>query len=298
VQDWEDGETLAAAATWDQATRNLAGSSLVRRFLRQTVHERLLHADPHPGNIRLRREARGITIVQYDHGCMVEISPERAAALRNVMRNLRNGAGSPIDDLAAIGFERSKLQHLDQHLSQVLATVFSPFLRQGLHDATDWHPAQELSRLLGADRWWFRAAGSPDLFLLTRAFGGLVRQLQHLRAHVDWADAWREAMGEALPQLATASTREHVATIPTTHLRVRVTAGSDLVAEIELPPTSAVELPDLMDPAVSEAVNRLGIDLDALIEGCRLNHWQPCILIDTPYRRPDGAMRHIKVWLQ
>jgi hypothetical protein len=298
VQDWEDGETLGMAATWDQAARDLAGAALVRRFLRQTLRERLLHADPHQGNLRLRRAATGLTIVQYDHGCMVEISPERAAALRQLICLLRAGCGSPVDDLAAIGFERSKLRHLDRPLPQVLATVFAPFLDLGRHAAADWHPAQDVTRLLGADRWWFRAAGSPDLFLVTRAFGGLVRQLQQLRACVDWAEVWRETLDEPLPALAARASCQVVDPLPTTRLRVRVTAGNELVAEIELPPTSVFELPALLDPAVAEAVAKLGIDLDALIEGCRLNHWQPSTLIDTPYLRSDGAQRQVTVWLQ
>ena len=269
----------------------------MRRFLRQTLRERLLHADPNPGNLRLRRDASAVTVVQYDHGCMFELSPERAAALRQLVLDLRRGSGSSIANLTAVGFERAKLMHLEAHVTRVLAIVLAPLLMPGAHAAGTWHPAHDLNQLLGADRWWFRAAGSPELFLLTRAFGGLVRHLQHLDARVDWHQAWREALDETLPPI-TSAPHQSPAALPLTHLHVRVTAGTDLIAEIELPSTSTIELPDLLDSAVAEAVVRLGIDLDALIEGCRLNQWQPCELVDTPYRRPDGALRHIRVWLQ
>ena len=297
VQDWEDGATLAEAATWDQVARDAAGHALVRRFLRQTLRERLLHADPNPGNLRLCRVAGAVTIVQYDHGCMLELTPERAAALRRLVLDQRCGSGSPIANLTAIGFDAAKLTHLEANLSRILAIVLAPLLTQGAHAARDWHPAQELNQLLGPDRWWFRAAGSPELFLLTRAFGGLVRQLQCLNSCVDWNLAWSQGLDETLPPVIT-SPHQTLAESPQTRLHVRVTAGMDLIAEIELPAASAVELPELLDPAVAEAVVRLGLDLDALVEGCRLNHWRPCELVDTPYRRPDGASRHIRVWLQ
>jgi hypothetical protein len=79
---------------------------------------------------------------------------------------------------------------------------------------------------------------------------------------------------------------------------VRVTSGTDLIAEVELPAVSVDNLPDLLDPAVAEAVARLGIDLDVLATGCRMNGWRPCELIATGYRRDDGAARHVRVWLQ
>ena len=297
VQDWEDGETLAEAATWEQVARDAAGHALVRRFLRQTLRERLLHADPNPGNLRLRRDAGGVSVVQYDHGCMLELSPERAAALRRLVLDQRRGTGSPVANLGAVGFDAAKLAQLEERVNRILAIVLAPLLTPGAHAAGDWHPAQELSQLLGADRWWFRAAGSPELFLFTRAFGGLVRHLQGLACRIDWCQAWNDALDEALPPL-TSVPLQPPAAAPSTRLHVRVTAGTDLIAEIELPAASAVELPELLDPAVAEAVARLGLDLDALIEGCRLNRWRPCELVDTPYRRPDGASRHIRVWLQ
>lgn len=297
VQDWEVGETLAEASQWSQSERNAAGSCLVRRFLRQLLREHLLHADPHPGNLRLRRDSGQVKLVQYDHGCMIELTAERVAALHQLLLNLRRGSGGALDDLTAIGFDRSKLVHLEARLPQMLAVVFAPLMQSGAHASANWHPAQELNALLGADRWWFRAAGHPDLFLLTRAFGGLVRQLQHLCADVDWNAAWQEALDQPLPLLALRPAIGVVEPSPTTYLRVRVIADGDLLAEIEMPAASTEDLPDMLDPAVAEAIARLGIDLQALIEGCRLNHWRPCQLLDTPYRRQDGALRHIKVWL-
>lgn len=199
VQDWEDGSSIEDAIGWAQEERNAVGAALVGRFLRQTLHEGLLHGDPHPGNFRLRRAPSGITIVQYDYGCMIEIAPEQAAAMRALVIGARTGFGDPLALLAATGFNPDKLKPIAARLPQILRILLRPLAVSGLCIAAEWHPAQEISAILGADRWWFRAAGKPDHFLVTRAFGGLVRQLQRLSATVDWAACWETALSERLP---------------------------------------------------------------------------------------------------
>ena len=199
VQEWEEGTPIEDAIAWTQVERDAAGAALVRRFLRQALHEGLLHGDPHPGNFRLRRSAAGIDIVQYDHGCMIDITAEQRTALRNLVIGARTRTGDPLALFAAAGFDADKLAPIASRLPQVMRILLQPLAVPGPCIAADWHPAQAISAELGADRWWFRAAGKPDHFLVTRAFGGLVRQLQRLSATVDWAACWTEALEEPLP---------------------------------------------------------------------------------------------------
>lgn len=205
VQDWEDGIAIEDAIGWPQAERDAAGAALVRRFVRQIMREGLVHGDPHPGNFRFRRQIPGtsteikLIIVQYDHGCMIEVSAQQSAALRNLVIGARTGTGDPLTLLASAGFAADKLAPIAARLPQVLRILLQPLVVPGPCIAADWHPAQAISAELGADRWWFRAAGKPDHFMVTRAFGGLVRQLQRLSAHVDWAACWAEALDERLP---------------------------------------------------------------------------------------------------
>ena len=297
VQDWDDGETWVEAAAWDQDARDAAGLAQVGRFLRHTLRERVVHADPKSGNLRLRRAVRGIAIVQYDHGCMRELSPERGIALRRLVHDQRRRSGSPIAKFTAVGCDAAKLRHLAGDFPGILAIELAPMLIPGIHAARDGHPVHELNQLLGAGRWWFRAAGRPELFLLPRAFAGLVRHLHILACRVERHLTWCRAVDETLPRLSSTS-HQPPAESSQTRLHVRVTAGSDLVAEIDLPVASAIDFPELLVTQVAEAVLRLDLDLDALIESCRLNRWRPCPLVDTPYRRSDGAMRHRRVHLQ
>ncbi len=199
VQDWVEGIALGEAAAWPVADRDAAGGALVRRLLRQVLVEGLLHADPHPGNLRLRRPGAGALIVQYDHGCMVDIPRPLAEALRALVVCARSGAGDPLVHLAAAGFAADKLAPIAARLPQVLAILLQPLVVAGPCRAAEWHPATTIAAALGADRWWFRAAGRPELFLLTRAFGGLIRQLQRLDATVDWGECWTRVVGVPLP---------------------------------------------------------------------------------------------------
>ena len=209
VQSWEDGCTLVEAAAWPSAWRDQAGAALVRRFLRQVILEGLLHGDPHPGNLRLRRDADGVKIVQYDHGCMVDIPPCLSAAFTALVVGARTGHGDPLTLLTQAGFAADKLAQIAPRLPALLTILLRPLARIGVTAAAAWHPGDELAAELGPDRWWFRAAGTPHVFLITRAFGGLVRQLQQLDANVNWDACWTAACGTQLPRLkATAATQE------------------------------------------------------------------------------------------
>lgn len=199
VQSWEDGCTLVEAVTWPAVWRDRVGAALVRRFLRQIIREGLLHGDPHPGNLRVRRTEDGVAIVQYDHGCMVDIPPSLSEAFTALVVGARTGRGDPLALLAQAGFAADKLAQISQRLPALLAIVLRPLARAGVTRAADWHPGAEIAAELGADRWWFRAAGTPQLFLITRAFGGLIRQLQQLDANVDWDSCWTAVCDEQLP---------------------------------------------------------------------------------------------------
>ncbi len=199
VQDWEDGISIEEAATWQQSDRDAAGAALIRRFLRQTLREGLVHGDPHPGNFRFRREKSGMTIIQYDHGCMIDINADQTFVLRDLVIGARTHSGDPLALLAAAGFDPTKLAPIATRLPRILDILLHPFVVPGPCTSLAWHPAQQLAAELGPDRWWFRAAGTPDQFLMTRAFGGLVRQLHRLSATVDWAECWVDALDERLP---------------------------------------------------------------------------------------------------
>jgi predicted unusual protein kinase regulating ubiquinone biosynthesis (AarF/ABC1/UbiB family) len=50
-----------------------------------------LHADPHPGNLLVRRTPAGPQLVLLDHGLTVSLAPTLQAALREMVRALHAG---------------------------------------------------------------------------------------------------------------------------------------------------------------------------------------------------------------
>ncbi|MFN8133392.1 MAG: AarF/UbiB family protein [Solirubrobacteraceae bacterium] len=77
VSDWVDGATLADLASAGQAERDAAGEMLVRFFLGGPHRTGRQHADPHPGNWRVRADG---TLAVFDFGLTVARDPGRLAA--------------------------------------------------------------------------------------------------------------------------------------------------------------------------------------------------------------------------
>jgi len=82
--------------------------------------------------------------------------------------------------------------------------LFRPFLLNHPFNPDEWQVGQEFNNLLGDYRWWFRSAGPSDLFLLMRAFQGLIQQLQQLDVKLAWWPLLQQAVGNELIQYAMA----------------------------------------------------------------------------------------------
>jgi len=182
--------------------------------------------------------------------------------------------------------------------------LFRPFLVNHAFNPEQWQLGQSVNELLGDYRWWFRSAGPSDLFLLMRAFQGLIQQLQQLDVRLSWWTLLQQAVGPELIRQAIAyelPVVEHEPTVRTlsfdqqaTLLCVRVTEGGEQRVAVKMPAEAVLDLEHLIPEDVLARIISSGtIDLKQLGESIRANGITPQQL----FVFEDGRKTY-KVWLE
>jgi hypothetical protein len=300
VQSWEAGEPLEAARDWPLRARAELTRTLLATHFTSLFAAGLLHADPNPGNLFVRRPATGpAELVLLDYGCVLELPVGRRAALLELIVAVHDGLDrDPLAGWAALGFDAAKLATLGPRLGELTRLLFEPFLFEGPFDPAAWRLGERVEALLGDLKWWFRSAGPPELLFLLRAFEGLVDQLRVLDVRLPWWPLLERAAGAEA--LAAARRAEPQVPRPTQafaalaqHLRLRVEEGGRERVDLALPAVEALRLEQIVPAPVQRAITRQGIDLGVLVARLASEGLRP----GPVFELRDGR-REVRVWLE
>jgi hypothetical protein len=190
VQSWESGQYLDEITDWPIGDRKKLGETLLITLFKSLFELGVVHGDPHIGNYYFRRDkSQQPEVVMMDFGCKIDIAETRRLALLNLILAVSEDRSViPIRNFAAMGFEVTKLANIGESLPMLSRTLFKPFLQSAIFHISHWELESTVESLLGEKKWWFRSAGPSDLFLLMRAFQGVVQQLEMLRVSLPWMD--------------------------------------------------------------------------------------------------------------
>jgi predicted unusual protein kinase regulating ubiquinone biosynthesis (AarF/ABC1/UbiB family) len=302
VQDWEPGCLLDEVRTWDRRARLETGRILLETLLRSLFRAGLVHGDPHPGNFhhRLTPES-GAEVVLLDFGCTVDVSTKaRLALLRLILARRGEANADTLACFCAMGFSRSRLLPISDALDDVADILLEPFLTESVFDASEWQLGSRIGARLGELKWWFRAAGPPELLLLMRAFQGLVRQLEVLDARLPWYAVLRRSLDEDLMDAARSllleSSTDDASQAPEGRarlLKVLVAQGNVAVIDLAMPAREALDLRRIIPGDVALRIKGKGLDLQETEERLRAGGLSPQTLISLH----DGP-KHYRVWLE
>lgn len=300
VQDWEPGDPLRATRDWPRRDRLELGRILVETMLRGLLVVGEVHADPHDGNLRVRRAPDGRPeVVLYDFGCTLTLTPAVRRALLKLIVSVRERDDRAIlPCLEACGFDGARLAHLDGKLPELMGILLAPFASDRAFDVEQWKPVERTSALLGELRWWFRSAGPPSLLLLMRALEGLVRQLRHLGATLPWWALLERVVGdEAIAGVRRwsidAAAHPSPPRLLSRLLRVSIHEGPSETFTLCLPAHEVFDLPGAMPESVLRKLRSEGIDLDGLTRRVR----QTCAAPQEVISLARGA-RRFRIWLE
>lgn len=306
VQSWEAGVFFPEILDWPVAERMLIGRALLMVLFQSLFKLGEVHGDPHMGNTFYRRKADGKPeIVLLDFGCTINVSKQQRMALLKMIISLReSGDESPLACFAAMGFDPGKLSHIAEALPAVARILFKPFLSDEPFATEQWGVKRGFNLLLEERRWWFRSAGPSDLFLLLRAFQGVVRQMQQLGIQLPWWPLLVKAAGKALVDEARGY---ELPAIPNdilapklsfktiaSKLRVEIRKGNEVILDSTLPPDAALELDTIIpEPILQRILESGACDFDAMQERLIETRLAPQQL----FSMTEGANSY-KVWLE
>ena len=305
VQSWESGMPLESAANWPPEARRATAEILMKTLFTSMFVTGEVHCDPHLGNLFVRKSASGAPeIVLLDFGCMTKVEPrERLALLKLILGCQNNDETDPLACFVEMGFSLPKLQAIADILPALSRILFEPFLRDEPFSTKYWNVVSRTSATLGELRWWFRSAGPPGLFLLMRAFSGMVAHLESLQIIVSWSTMLKEAVGDVALREARAFAPAPVPAAVTrtatsfanmaNYLKVRVTENGRQTVQVSLPVGQTSELEDLIPDDVLDAIRASKIDLEVIAR----NACESGLIPQELFVLENGAKRY-RVWLE
>lgn len=306
VQSWADGILIDKVGNWSEQDRHSIAKTLTLTLFKSLFVAGEVHGDPHPGNVFYSHDLNGQPqVTLLDYGCTITVIEQRRLALLKLIIACRERSTvQPLDCFAALGFDSKKLSSISNALPALCQILFQPFLLNYAFNPDQWRLGQTFNDLLGDYRWWFRSAGPPDLFLLMRAFQGLIQQLQQLDINLPWWPLLQLAVGPELMQQAIAYELPEVSqslAIKTlnfaeqaTKLCVCVTEDGDPRISVTLPAEAVLDLEQLVpEDVLTRLIASRTIDFKLLSEAIRTNG----IIAQTLFVFEDGKKTY-KVWLE
>ena len=306
VQSRAQGVLIDKVTGWPEQERLAIAQTLAMTLFKSLFVVGEVHGDPHPGNVFYSHdENRQPLVTLLDYGCTITIAEQRRLALLKLIVGCRQrNAVKPLDCFAALGFDSKKLAPISGSLPALCQILFQPFLLNHAFNPGQWCLGRAFSDLLGDYRWWFRSAGPPDLFLLMRAFQGLIQQLQQLDINLPWWPLLQQAVGAELIERAIAY-QLPVIEQPSAALSLRfdqqatklcvcVTEGGEPRVSVNMPAEAALDLEHLIPEDVLARIADSGkIDIKQLGDALRANGITPQQL----FIFEDGRKTY-KVWLE
>ncbi|QDU67205.1 ABC1 kinase family protein [Engelhardtia mirabilis] len=299
VSVWEEGQTIEEARAWPAQDRSALARLLVEHFLQQLFDRGMVHADPHPGNVRFRRGAGGPELLLYDFGSVYRVdAPTRLALLRLIAETFGRPEVDPFPLMVAVGFDADLLRPLRAKLPAVCRVLFTPFGAPTKFDVSGWQRSELLAGILGDDRWNFRMSGPPEFMLLVRAFQGLLYYLAELGEGVCWSRLLdplvaRHALEMGALALAEPPDPRTTFNSIARQLCIRVIEAGSVRVKVSLPVTTVDSLDDWLDGEIRQRIAARGIDLADLVRRVRSRCYEPQSLI----RLEDDAKQY-EVWLE
>lgn len=238
-------------------------------------------------------------VVCLDFGSCTEYSEDfRFAALKLILAAGNKQKIDPLPYLCVLGFDQQKLKHIHKTLPALVDALFEPFLSPYPFDLNTWDLKKQIDLVLGEFKWWFRSAGSPQFFMLMKAFIGLVNQLSRLDARLNWNDILFQNVTVFMSRLAefnapSISMSEYTFESLAKLLKISVSEGFIEKANITLPIHALIDLESIMDEEVLKKIRERNINVSEIVLNTIRSGCYPAEL----FHLVDGN-KTVRVWTE
>lgn len=299
---WLDGARFREVLTWPVAERHAVGEALARLFLRGCFQWRVLHGDPHPGNLRFRRGRSGPVLGLLDFGCVKPLPDGVVDSFqwlieRVIDRSIYARAAEILPRYVAAGFDEDLLAPMEHRLLALTELLFEPFREDRAFRMSDWRIRERIDSVLGDDRWNFRFAGPATMLVFIRAYQGLLQYLKALDAPVNWQrlflEMTRDRRAVATVAPPTGARDGDQGALLSEKLCVTVHRDGRKTVELTFRAVAAKRIDELMPDDVLEALKRRSIDIHAIKRRVVNSQCAPGELFTL-----DEDNKRVRVWLE
>lgn len=270
VLEYFDGCHLEEIAAMGEDIRKLAAERMVHLFLHQLSQWTYFQSDWNPGNLLFKIQGNQLDLQVIDFGSFYKLTDLEKAALHSLFKKIQNKQiHNCIEELQSAGFSSERLHMLADNVDAVVSALFAPFLSNVPFDLESWNYTKEIDQQLGEMKWWFRSAGTPQMFHFVRAYAMLMQNLKKLNTKINFREILlaHEFKGQEFPVKRTPAVSATTNADPSANwkshfLKVRVSTvrGEELVF-ITMPIYSIHHLEDCLPEEALENIVRRGIPL-------------------------------------
>jgi len=198
---WLEGEPLMSVVEAPLEVRNAVATNMFRAWYVPFYGFGVIHGDPHLGNYSVRPDQQ---VNLLDFGCIRAFRAEFVAAVIDLYRALRDGD----EDLAVHAYETWGFTGLDREVIEILnhwaRFIYGPLMNdqvQMIQDSGDTMYGGRVATKVHKELRRIGGVTPPREFvLMDRAAIGLGSVFVHLRAEINWYEAFHDLIADFDPK--------------------------------------------------------------------------------------------------
>ena len=198
---WLEGEPLMSVVEAPLEVRNAVATNMFRAWYVPFYGFGVIHGDPHLGNYSVRPDQQ---VNLLDFGCIRAFRAEFVAAVIDLYRALRDGD----EDLAVHAYETWGFTGLDREVIEILnhwaRFIYGPLMNdqvQMIQDSGDTMYGGRVATKVHKELRRIGGVTPPREFvLMDRAAIGLGSVFMHLRAEINWYEAFHDLIADFDPK--------------------------------------------------------------------------------------------------
>jgi predicted unusual protein kinase regulating ubiquinone biosynthesis (AarF/ABC1/UbiB family) len=297
VQEWQQGLNIAEIdkLKWSSSDKRTIAQTLVKAYFYLLLNGHVSQGDYNPGNFLFRDNQSNPEVVMIDFGNLLEFSKsEVLTLLQLIMRAQEKGAYRPFDYLVQLGFEGDKLKHIGKQVPLLTQLILEPLTTNYAFDLSTWQLTQRMDSLLQEYKWWFRASGAPQFFLLMKSFFGLVKLVERLNVNINWYQCFSEVVGSHENEIRDWSVAKSNFDSPAfsalaKNLSVIVVEDGFEKVNLTMPAAALEDLPTMVDHEVAQKIAERGLDLNQIVQKAMREGGLPGVL----FQLEDGPKSYL-----
>ncbi len=278
LEEWMDGVPLnQVCSSWTQEEKRNLSKILLASYLTSIFKVGIIQCDFNHGNFLFQRE--NLKMIYLDFGnCLFLDLEKRLALLKLIVAVVENQEIDPLPYLVSLGFDKEKLFPIHASLPFLLKEIFDPFNSPYAYNLNKWKLSENVDKILGNNKWWFRSAGSSEFFKLIQSYIGMINMLRKLDSPIKWIDILNEYLKEEINNLKDFTKdfefpEKYNFSSMATHISIKITEDDEEKLVLTLPIKALVDLELHMGEQTASKLKNKGIDISALIqksvlEGC------------------------------